>query len=208
MDDPNGLARIRCTYAYLTPFIFLGLASGVAAQEEYIQGEAAAMLSPDQGFEGYWKYCLLTSWDVSTHPEGAHGVSHLSIVLGLEACLAACGDACIGFPDTVGAGQGEGGCTVYYYAEFDLKGDPTVPASAPTLKFEPYPGSCEPDVSGVVSVCFYSLVPPSPSASSGHAWIKFGPYVEAGTIEGMLPSCTGTSALANSTWGAIKRLFR
>jgi hypothetical protein len=207
MSDRRWLAEITRTSTCLALFILLSLASGVLAHEDYVWGEAAAMMSPDRGFEGYWKYCLLTSWDVSTHVEGSHGMSHVTIVLGLETCLAACGDACIGFPDTVGVGQGEGGCTVYYYAELDLNGDPTVPASTPTLKFEPYPATCEPGVSGVVSVCFYSLAPPDPLGASGYAWIKFGPYVEAGTIEGMLPSCIGTSALVNSTWSSIKRLF-
>ena len=199
--------EVARTYLSLALLIFLSLPTVVLASEDHVWGEAAAMMSSDPGFEGYWKYCLLTGWDVSDHVEGAHGMSHVTIVLGLESCMAACGDAYMGFPDTVGFGQGEGGCTVYYYAELDLNGDPTVPASTPTLKFEPYPATCEPGVSGVISVCFYSLAPPDPLGALGFAWIKFGPYVEAGTIQGMLPSCLGTSALENSTWGSIKRLF-
>jgi hypothetical protein len=109
----------------------------------------------------------------------------------------------------VGVGGGGEACSVYFYAELDIKGDPTVLIEVPMLKFEPYPDTCEPDVTGNAYVCFYSSMPPeagdSPPAS---VWIKFGPYTEEGLIIGKLPSCSGTAATGRSTWSSIKRLFR
>jgi hypothetical protein len=158
---------------------------------------------------GYWRYCVSMGWDVSQYVEGPHGASHVSIILGLEECLGDCGGACFLFPDTVGVGDGLGGCSVSYYAELDLRGDPTIPPYVPTVKFEPYPSGCEPDIAGTASICFYSLIPPEAGDSPpGTIWIKFGPHTEEGTISGMLPSCRGTTAYDGTTWGSIKRLYR
>jgi hypothetical protein len=184
-------------------------ASSSHSQSSYIWGNSSAREVNDQGLEGYWQYCVSIGWDVMQYPEGPHGASHASIILGLEECLADCGGACFVLPDTVGIGDGADGCTVYYYAELDSRGDPTVPPTVPTIKFEPYPSACEPDIVGVAHVCFYSLIPPeagdTPPAS---VWIKFGTYLEEGLITGMLPSCRGTAASDRSTWGSIKGLFR
>jgi len=178
------------------------------AQSDYIGGDATAVRIIEPGLEGYWQYCVTINWDTSQYPEGARGQSHVSIVLGLEECLGYCGDACFMFPDTVGVSDGAHGCEVYYYAEFDVGGDPTIPPATTTVKFEPYPADCEPDVSGTASICFYSMFPPRIAESSpGSLWIKFGQFVEEGFITGMLPSCR-TAATENSSWGGIKRLFR
>jgi hypothetical protein len=179
------------------------------AASEYVWGEAVVTEAPEPEFDGYWKYCLSIGWDVSEYADGAHGASHLSLVLELEACLADCGHACFAFADTVGKGVGSNECAVFYYAELDLAGDPTVPAESPTVKFEPYPDVCEPDIAGTAHVCFYSLIPPEAGDSDeAFIWIKFGPYTEDGVITGMLPSCEGTAAIGRSTWSSIKRLFR
>ncbi|MFC1799942.1 hypothetical protein ACFL2Z_03420 [Candidatus Eisenbacteria bacterium] len=178
------------------------------AQTDYIGGDATAIRITEPGLEGYWKYCVTINWDTSQYSEGARGQSHVSIVLGLEECLGYCGDACFMFPDTVGVSDGVDGCEVYYYAEFNIGGDPTLPPTTTTVKFEPYPADCEPDVSGTASVCFYSMFPPRIADSNpGSLWIKFGQFVEEGLITGMLPSCR-TAATEESSWGSIKRLFR
>jgi hypothetical protein len=179
------------------------------AYSDYVWGEASVTEATAQEYEGYWKYCISIGWDVSEYTEGAHGASHVSLVLELEECLADCGDVCFAFPDTVGMGEGVDGCGVYFYAELDIKGDPTVPAESPTVKFEPYTDACEPDVAGTANVCFYSLIPPEAVDPEGAPiWIKFGPYTEEGLITGTLPSCEGTAAIGHSTWSSIKRLFR
>lgn len=178
------------------------------AQTDYIGGNATAIRITEPGLEGYWKYCITINWDVSQYPDGAHGQSHVSIVLGLEECLGYCGDACFMLPDTVGVSDGVDGCNVYYYAELDLYGDPTTPPDISTLKFEPYPAECEPDAAGTASVCFYSAFPPRiVDSNPGSLWIKFGQFTEEGFITGRLPSCR-TAATEESSWGGIKRLFR
>lgn len=192
----------------LALFAALDLAPAFA-YPDYVWGEASATDATDQGFQGYWKYCISIGWDVSEYVGGAHGASHVSMLLGLEECLADCGGACFTFPDTVGVGEGVGGCNVYFYAELDLKGDPTVPAETATVKFEPYLDACEPDAAGTAYMCFYSLVPPEAGDSPASSiWIKFGPYTEEGLITGMLPSCRGTTAIGHSTWSSIKQFFR
>ena len=75
----------------------------------YVWGEASATVVTTGGLKGYWEYCISVGWDVTQYPEGAHGASHVSILLELEECLADCGDACFVFPDTVGVGSGEDG---------------------------------------------------------------------------------------------------
>jgi len=191
-----------------TILILLLAAFTAHAQIDYIGGNATATRVTEPGLEGYWEYCITVRWDVSQYPEGAHGASHVSIVLGLEECISYCGDNCFMFPDTVGVSDGVDGCSVYYYAELDLNGDPTIPPMTSTLKFEPYYADCEPDVAGTAAVCFYSLFPPQVRDSQpGSIWIKFGRYTEEGQITGRLPSCR-TAASESSSWGSIKRLFR
>jgi len=178
------------------------------AQTDYVGGHSTATRITEPGLRGYWRYCITVSWDVSQYPEGAHGASHLSIVLGLDECIGYCGESCFMFPDTVGVGGGVDGCDVYYYAELDIRGDPTIPPTISTIKFEPYYSDCEPDEAGAATVCFYSLFPPLVRESQpGSIWIKFGVYTEEGQITGMLPSCS-TAASESSSWGSIKRLFR
>lgn len=178
------------------------------AQTDYIGGSATAIRITEPGLEGYWRYCITIDWNVSEYPEAARGQSHVTMVLGLDECLGYCGEACFVFPDTVGMSDGIGGCEVHYYAELDIEGDPTIPPATVTLKFEPYPAECEPDVAGTASVCFYSLFPPrTVDSDPGSLWIKFGQFVEEGFITGRLPSCS-TAGVETSTWGSIKRLFR
>jgi hypothetical protein len=198
------------TYAGLVIGAFCILLGGlVVAQDYYLWGSCSATFPNDPGFKGYWKYCLDVSWDVSPYDPKAHGVSHVSILLGLDDCPSACKDGYFAFADTAGSSSGVEGCTVYYYVEFDCKGDPTIPPAVPTIKFEPYENSCEPDVAGTAHVCFYSEAEPRPAGTlPAYVWIKFGPYIEEGTLEGTLPRCEqGTNPREPSTWGSIKALY-
>jgi hypothetical protein len=186
------------------------LATAATAGEDYVWGESDGWVSSDAGFQGYWKYCLSISWDVTGYSDPGRALSHVSIILGLDNCLDVCKDGYFAFPDTAGSSEGESLCEVYYYVEFDCTGDPTVPEWSPTIKFEPYPGYCEPGLTGTASVCFYSIAPPDTgSTDPAYVWIKFGLDVERGLIEGPMPRCVDVPTAAEpSAWGAIKLLFR
>jgi hypothetical protein len=194
----------------LAAWMALVAATAVCAGQDYVWGESDAWVSNDAGFEGYWKYSMSISWNVSEYSDPAHATSHVSILLGLDNCLDVCEDGYFLYPDTVGASTGEGPCTVHYYLEFDCAGDPTVPDPVPTIKFEPYPSYCEPDIAGTAWVSFYSIAPPdTESTAPAHVWIKFGQYIEKGTIDGVLPKCVDIPvSTETSAWGAIKSLFR
>lgn len=182
---------------------------GAAASDEVVFGKSVASVSWDKGFEGYWKYCLTISWDVSKFGGKPQDLSHISMLLGLESCLRACTSGYFAFPDTAGSNTTSEGCVVHYYVEFDCKGDPTIPDQVPTIKFEPYSGACEPGTSGTATMCFYSLAPPKPTTTSpSSVWIKFGLNVASGSLEGALPNCISpTNPVEESTWGAIKSLL-
>jgi len=209
MKQDRSLHTQQTVLLLIASFVLGAVATPAISYAEYIWGEAWATEATDPEHMGYWEYCISMGWDMSDYSEGAHGASHVSLLLELEDCLADCGEACFAFEDTVGTGHGVEGCEVYFYAELDIKGDPTVPAESPTLKFEPYPDACEPDVKGTAYFCFYSLMPPEeddPAPAS--VWVKFGPYTEKGMVTGKLPSCGGTVPTDFSTWSSIKRLFR
>ena len=186
------------------------LGTAASAGEDYVWGECEAWESSDAGFQGYWKYSMSISWNVVGYSDPSHALSHVSIILGLENCLDVCDDDYFAFPDTAGSSEGEGLCTVHYYVDFDCTGDPTVPERSPTIKFEPYESYCEPDLTGTASVFFYSIAPPDTTASGpAYVWIKFGPDVERGLIEGPMPRCVDIpTAAETSAWGAIKSMFK
>lgn len=205
----SGRRAITIPAFLVTAILMIAGVPGALAGPDYVWGEASAAKAIEPQYEGYWKYCLSFGWDFSDYPGGAHGASHVSLALELEECIADCGEACFVFADTVGTGVGVEGCGIRFYAEFDLWGDPTVPPDIPTVKFEPYPDVCEPDIAGSGTVCFYSLFAPEAADSEGASiWIKFGQYVEQGLVTGPLPSCKSTTAVGRSTWGSIKRLFK
>jgi len=157
MKQDRSLHTQQTVLLLIASFVLGAVATPAISYAEYIWGEAWATEATDPEHMGYWEYCISMGWDMSDYSEGAHGASHVSLLLELEDCLADCGEACFAFEDTVGTGHGVEGCEVYFYAELDIKGDPTVPAESPTLKFEPYPDACEPDVKGTAYFCFYSL---------------------------------------------------
>lgn len=201
------MSTLTLTLAAVAASFALGSGSA-AAGDEVVFGKSVASLSWDKGFEGYWKYCLTISWDVNKFEGKPQDLSHISILLGLENCLRACTSGYFAFPDTAGSNATSGGCVVYYYVEFDCKGDPTIPDQVPTIKFEPYQGACEPGTSGTANLCFYSLAPPKLTTTSpSSVWIKFGLNVASGSFEGSVPNCINpTNPVEQSTWGAIKSL--
>jgi hypothetical protein len=159
---------------------------------------------------GYWKYCVDISWNVVGVGDTPYGVSHSTVILGLDNCPVACDRGYMLFPDTVGVSSGEGGCYVDYYAEFSCKGDPSIGLVVPTLKFEPYAAVCEPGAEGSGEFCFYSIAPPrTVEEYPATVWIKYGLSVSSGPLTGSLPGCgTSDAAVKPSSWGAIKALLR
>jgi hypothetical protein len=199
--------RLTPTALSLILAVLLSLALGPAAPAQPVWGTSSAELSTDPGFEGYWKYCFEIHWDTS--PFGAHAMSHADVFLSLEECADACTPGRFAFADTAGNGDGEGGCTVYYTAEFLCEGDPQFPQFPfPTVKFEYMEGDCEPGTLNSANVCFYSQFIPSPPAVHPDALgIKFGQNTGTGPLEGPLPICE-VSPVEDSSWGTIKSLYR
>lgn len=193
--------------AFAAGLSLLGVLVTATAADEYVWGTSSAWLTADEGFEGYWKYCVTVTWNVHDTGDPAHALSHVSILLGLETCGEACKQGYFAFDDTIGMSIGCDSCPVYYYGEFDCKGDPTIPDPVPTVKFEPYSNYCEPGIAGTAYVCFYSLAPPRPARSfPSSVWIKFGRDIASGILDGVLPSCSFNS-VEPSTWGRIKALI-
>ena len=189
------------------PALAMSQTGPVFDAEGEVWGTSTAEISTDPGFEGYWKYCIEINWDLKDI--GPWALSHASLLLG-EDCVCECNDTYFAFADTIGSGPGEGGCEVYYYAELECEGDPTIPFPEPTLKFEPFEGDCEPDVVGTAYLCFYSfLFPTSHGTFEDCLVVKFSTRHITGDLEGVLPLCDpGASATERSTWGAIKVLCR
>jgi hypothetical protein len=172
-----------------------------------ICGTVYAEEATDPVYEGYWEYCAEIEWNTTEH--GGHGLSHTDVLLALEACVpAACEEGVFVCPDPAGEGEGEGGCTVYYCAEFECEGDPLLPEYPfPTMKFEPYEDECEPGEVGTATLCFYSLFEPAPwNEYSEHVAIKFGQNVATGRLEGELPACP--IPVEAATWAHVKSLYR
>jgi hypothetical protein len=182
-----------------------------SSAQEYVSGTSTAELTADIGYEGYWKYCIEITWDVTGY--NGYGLSHADVFLGLENCICVCDSGYFAFADTVGSGPGTpngGPCTVYWYGMFLCDGDPTIPDGMPLIKFEYYENDCEPGEAGSVCFCFYSIAAPTTVGTFTDALgIKFGPDFEKGDLVGVLPSCeTAYSGFEQSTWGTVKALYR
>jgi len=161
----------------------------------------------DPAYEGYWEYCAEVEWNTTDF--GGHGLSHTDVLLGLENCATACDEGVFAFADPAGEGEGEGGCTVYFYAVFECEGDPLLPAFPfPTIKFEPYEDECQPGPVGTALLCFYSDYGPAPwEEYTNHVAVKFGTSIEMGLLVGQLPECPSTP-VEQSTWALIKSIYR
>jgi hypothetical protein len=97
---------------------------------------------------GKYLYSIEINWDTCC----PHGQSHMNVALGfdIETCPGVCDDFSFGAPDTAGYSTGvlDSECTVYYYAEFNCEGDPSLEGDEGAIvKFEPYANQCEPGIS-------------------------------------------------------------
>ncbi len=173
-----------------------------------VWGTGYAWQCNQPGYEGYWEYCYEVYW--SGLP---HGVSHVDVLLCLLAdCECLCEPGYFAFADTVGSGPGTPNgspCTVYYYAEFECRGDPSIDLWCPLIKFEPYENHCEPDKDGWMTACFLSVAAPIPVPEGRWIAIKFGTSHAFGILTGVLPGCNSAySETDQSSWGHIKALYR
>jgi hypothetical protein len=156
---------------------------------------------------GTWVYRLEISWDTSGM--GDHGMSHISFLLELGVCDCACEENLFAFSDTAGTGIGEGGCELLYYGLYECVGDPSFPASGPTIKYEHYEGDCEPGGTGSATLYFMSgFAPGDPMVHVDALGIKAGTAADKGDLTGVLPLCQCTSPVDGVTWGVIKAVYK
>ncbi len=103
---------------------------------------------------GIYCYTLDVTWDM----DSPHGLSHFDLLVDGEAGTCTCDDIdqYIAFDVIGGSSDGEGGCTVNYYAELACNGDPSIGMGGIMFKFEPEEGECEPGPTGSGSFFFYS----------------------------------------------------
>jgi hypothetical protein len=206
------LKGLRLTWAVSAAALAVAVAGPVAATSPVISGTIAAVRSTDPGFVGMWKYCIDLAWDVTGYGGQPHGLSHASLLPGLDSCVYICRPGYFAFADTIGfsVGSGAGACTTYYHGRFNCKGDPTLPVKSAAIKLEPNEGStCRPGTSGTARFCFYSPAAPRPAGTYPDAlWIKFGQNTASGPLVGTLPDCGNPStSVQPTTWGAIKALL-
>jgi hypothetical protein len=159
---------------------------------------------------GVWKYCISFSYDVTSL---GNSPSHFSLLAGaLADCPCICEAIWFDTPAGESSGSGESGpCTVYYNGLLACGGDPTLPGdTGPTLKWEvPEDPTCEPDLIGTGTLCFYTTLEPVAVPGSTGMAIKLGQQVCNGTVTGFLPSCVGCPVKTEArTWGAVKALYR
>ena len=142
-----GSRRLALTISAVLGLMLL-VAPAVFAQDEVVSAVSTASLSHDPGYVGYWKYCVDISWNVIGVGDTPYGVSHSTVILGLDNCPDACDRGYLLFPDTVGVSSGEGDCYVDYYdlsviANNWLRLDCTVPGNCQGADFEPVDGQVD-----------------------------------------------------------------
>jgi hypothetical protein len=203
--------KMTSIWASTILWIFLAAAPPPTAGEGYLEGTVTAERASESGYGGYWKYCINIDWDLTEF--GDRGVSHIGVLLGLEACPSVCIPGYFAFKDTAGMGIGIAGddsCVLHWHGLFECQGDPGTPDAVPIIKFEYFEGSCEPGPVGFAQVCFYSIAPPTPPDTFPAALAaKFGRSWTSGDLIGVLPICD-PNYVSNriSTWGNVKALFR
>jgi hypothetical protein len=188
---------------------FLASPVGQANAECILSGTGTGIPNPDDPALGAWKYCVDISWDTGV----PYALSHADVILLLEDCMCVCEDFPFGSADTAGTSTGvaNGGdsCTVYYSAEFNCYGDPSIPdLDVPIVKFEPYESDCEPAPLGTGSYCYYSDWPPAEiTEPESLLALKAGQTFCYGDLTGVLPGCQCNVRMRAVAWGTVKVLF-
>ncbi len=176
----------------------------------FIGGTITASPNPDP-LGPIWMYTMVIDWDTGNE----YSLSHANLLMdtGLGSCL--CGDFldALSWDDPAGSSNGYPmPCTVYYQANLECDGDPSIPeVIGILLKFEPiYDEFCEPGPTGTATFIFYSNLPPAPideeilSVVDKHALeYCFGHL--AGDFPSMVCDPVGD---VESSWGGVKGMFR
>jgi len=204
--------QISCLVGF---FVLIGISTAAMAQDdEWINCGMTGLSTATEVNDplGGYLYTIEVTWDTGV-PQAQ---SHFDIVLGwdLEVCPCGC-EFSFGAPDTTGYSngvpEGQAECLVYYSAEFNCSGDPSIEGfDHPLLKFEPYPSSCEPGREGEGVFWFFSDWPPVPVETPNQLLVmKFDGSQCGGELVGVLPGCD-CFAVPNeaTTWGRIKSMHR
>jgi len=197
---------MRSLYAL---FLCAGLAlllSASPAAAQCVSGTVTVSVSSDPGFQGLYKYCVTATWSLGKD------LSLLDAFLGLPDCPCICSPSFIKFPTPAGvASPPDDSCDLYFSGEYVCKGDPALPAAmnGPAVKFNPNGNSCNALTAGTGTFCFYSPMPPAPSATHSNALaIKDGQNICYGDLTGSLPSCDCALPAQATTWGNLKATYR
>jgi len=181
------------------------------AGDACVSGTITAEESNDPGFEGYYKYTIELSWDVT----GFAVPSHFDLFLDLGVCDCICDADVFEFPSPAGTSDGldaQGApCVVSYDGSFACMGDPSLPKDdRPAVKFDAATApECEPGETGSATFCFYSLFPPfGDETTISSAGVKHGPDFCEGTLMGPVPDCECAVSVDPSSWSRIKGQYR
>lgn len=195
--------------AVVSSFVFLVAAPLPGWSQDCVSGTLTASISTEPGFENMYRYCLEGSWNLSQHDLG-----HLDVFLQLENCECICDSRFIQFHDPAGSTMStgdDGSCINDYAGEHVCVGDPSLPELmlGPAIKFEPKPSTCEPGLTGLFELCFYSPMPPGPDTMvPGGLVIKHGQEVCSGNLLGVIPICNCYLQREPGTWGHLKATYR
>lgn len=196
--------------------LFMTAASGAAVAQCVISGTIDAALSEDPLMPA-WEYTMEVTWDTGS----MYGLSHFNLLVDITGGTCECQDVMdsIMAVDPAGTSAGVtsgpmGGdpCTLDWNPSWWCDGDPSIPGvDGIILKFEPDESlGCEPDVAGVVSVVFYSDLPPVPVdetvlSMSDKADLQYC----FGSVTGVFPGLACDPVPADGTnWGSLKGDYR
>jgi hypothetical protein len=158
-----------------------------------VTATSTVSLSHDAGFEGFYKYRITVTWDLTRNELG-----HLDLFLDLATFADTCNGAAVVFPVPAGTSTGEdpfgAACEVTYGGGFLCKMDPSLklPSMGATVKFEPLELGCSTGTSGSGTFTFYTRVPPAQAALHPNAVaLKHGTQVDFGDLFGSIPLSPG-----------------
>jgi hypothetical protein len=195
----------------LSKFLIMGLLTtlipGVVMAEFAINGVSTAELVNDP--MGKYKYTLEITWDTGTQ----YAMSHINLLIDTGAnCTCGIIADGISFDAMNGSLYGNpNDCELDVYTELNCQGDPSLGLSGIMLKFEPdETEDCEPDVTGQMTIVFYSNYRPAHIGQPNLALSdKFGQLSGFGNISGVFPALPcDTIDNDDTTWGSIKTHYR